>query len=363
MKYGIVSDLHMHLWNTFAHQDPDGGNSRLRAITSELERAADTVKAAGGNLLVVAGDIFHTRGSLDPEVLNPVRDTFDRILLKGIAVYVIPGNHDLKSDETREVSSAVQNLENDYGDGISHIQVFNEPKIVNGIANCRMGFVPWRNKIDDLLADLEKLATDPEAAQTDVFIHAGIDGVLSGIPGHGLSAAKLASYGFRRVFAGHYHNHRDMGDGVYSIGATTHQTWSDVGTRAGFLIVEGDTGAVEFHDTKAPKFMDISGLDEMEMELACQGNFVRFRGPQMTQTEINEFRDQLRAWGALGVQLEVPKASAILRSTTPAKGLTLAQSVEKFVDAVTPPANVTVEEIKKAAQEILNAVQAVIEEA
>ena len=49
----------------------------------------------------------------------------------------------------------------------------------------------------------------------------------------------LAKLGFRRVFAGHYHHHCSFEDGkVWSIGATTHQTASDIGTKAGFLLVQ-----------------------------------------------------------------------------------------------------------------------------
>lgn len=362
MIYGVISDIHAHLWSTFASSTADGANSRLSAILSELRRAAQAVANSGGDTLVVAGDIFHTRGNIDPEVLNPVRAVFHEIADMGISVLVIPGNHDLKSSDTREVSSAVQNLEHVNINSGGSIDVYNRPTVIEK-KEFALAMVPWRETLDDLLGDLETLSKHAAASQMDVFIHAGIDGVLSGIPGHGLTAGKLAAYGFRRVFAGHYHNHRDMGSGVYSIGATTHQTWSDVGTRAGFLLVDGATGAVTFNDTVAPKFVDISGLDEMEIELACKGNFVRFRGPQMTQSEINEFRDQIRKWGAIGIQLEVPKATAALRTTTPAKGLTLAQSVEKFIDGAILPAGVDKAAVQKRAQEVLNAAQAVVEEA
>lgn len=362
MIYGIVSDLHMHLWSTFASTGADGTNTRLNFILMELRRAAQELKRQGGKYLIVAGDIFHTRGNIDPEVLNPVREVFSEIIATGVSVLIIPGNHDLKSADTREVSSAVQNLGQANAKSGAYVQVFNRAcaMLYDGVV---LGFVPWRESQADLLADLETLSKDKNAAEMDVFIHAGIDGVLSGIPGSGLTAAKLASFGFRRVFAGHYHNHCNMGDGVYSIGATTHQTWSDVNTRAGFLTVDGNNGDVTFHDTLAPKFVDISGLDELEMELECKGNYVRFRGPQMTQTQINEFRDQLRKWGALGIQLEVPKTTSVIRSTAPAKGMTLDQSVESYINTATLPSGVDKAEVQKRALEVLNAARAVTEEA
>lgn len=361
MKYAVASDIHCHNWSMFSHTNSDGINSRLAATLTELKRAAAGVVLAGGDTLVIAGDIFHTRGSIDPEVLNPVRDAIREILETGVSIYAIPGNHDLKSKDTNELSSAIQNISQSTIDG-AVFKVFNTvgAQMTSGAL---LGFVPWRWTQEALLEDLAELAKHPLAAQMDVFIHAGIDGVLSGMPAGGLTDAMLAAFGFRHVFAGHYHNHHDFGNGVVSIGASTHQNWGDVGTRAGFLLVDGDTGAVEFYDTKAPKFTDISSLDDMEMELECRGNFVRFRGSAMTQDQINELRDQFKAWGALGVSIEVPRAVVAARTTAPATGLSLEQSVEKFITEADPHPTLPAAVIQKRALEILSASKAIYEEA
>jgi DNA repair exonuclease SbcCD nuclease subunit len=353
MKYGVISDLHCHDWSLFSKVNSDGVNSRLRATLCEVERAAQAVKDAGGTHLVIAGDIFHSRGKMDPEVLNPTREAFERIRELGIEIVAIPGNHDLKSKETNELSSSIQNLRSD------KFKIMNNPNVLIG-AGWVLGFVPWQETIEGLHAGLKKLAGSPNREKMDVFIHAGIDGVLSGVPGSGLTASDLAAYGFRRIFAGHYHNHKDMGGGVHSIGATTHQNWGDVGTRAGFLMVDDKT--VTFHDTMAPKFEDVSGLDELEMELACKGNYVRFRGPAMLQEDINELRKQFQDWGALGISIEVTKITTAHRTTAPATGMTLDQSVDAFVDAKTDfPAHVDAAAVKKRAAEVLAAARAVAE--
>lgn len=362
MKYAVLSDIHAHNWSVFSSVDGRGVNTRLVHTLEEMKRAAKLLKAAGGNVMVIAGDIFHTRGTIDPEVLNPTRDAVREILEMGISIYAIPGNHDLKSKDTQELSSAIQNLQTEvdppgmYGG----FTIFNKCDVA-WVPGHVLGFVPWRWTVEALLQDLENLAKHPEASQMDVFIHAGIDGVLSGMPAHGLMHTDLAKFGFRRVFAGHYHNHHDFGNGVYSIGATTHQTWGDVGTRAGFLLV--DEKSVTFHDTMAPKFVDVSGLDEIEMELECKSNFVRFRGPAMTQEQINELRDQFRRWGALGVSIEVPRAVTAVRSAAPAKGMTLEQSIEAFIASADPHPKFKPEQITKRALEILEESRTVYEEA
>lgn len=354
MKYGVVSDLHCHNWDLFSRTLPSGVNSRLQAILDELLRAAQAVKDVHGNLLVVAGDVFHRRGVLDPEVLNPVRDAFHTIAKMGLTVIILPGNHDLKTRDTNKLASAVENLNFKCPEGKIH--VLNEP-IMTKINGATLGFVPWREEVDDLMADLKELAKKPQAKECDVFIHAGIDGVIKDMPAGKLPPGKLAALGFKRVFAGHYHNHKDLGDGIYSIGATTHHTWRDVGSNAGFLLVEDNS--VDFHATEAPCFIDISGMAEEDMELEVPGQYARFRGSQMSQSHLDEFRKQLKIWGALGVSIEVPKATTLSRTPRPA-GMTLDQSVTAFVDDdKTIPAHVDREEVKKRSQSVLDAVRSV----
>lgn len=361
MIYGVVSDLHANNWSVFSSTNSDGVNSRLRIILNELLRAADEILAAGGKTMIVAGDILHTRGSIDPEVLNPVRDTFKLILAKGIDVHAIPGNHDLKSKDSSELSSAIQNLAEISLEG-TQFRVYNEPTIV-AIDGQNFGFVPWRHTRAELLADLALMAAHPQASTFDVFIHAGIDGVLSGMPAHGLTAEVLAEFGFRNVFAGHYHHHYAFGNGIYSIGASTHQVWGDVNTKAGFLIV--DDGTVTWNDTMAPKFVDLSAMDELEMEAECLNSYVRFRGPAMPQSAITELRNQFKSWGALGTSIEVPKAAAATRAPVgPAKTRTLAESVESYVTgSKTIPDHVDREKVRLRAAEILANALTVYEEA
>ncbi|OWZ90457.1 hypothetical protein B9J07_28135 [Sinorhizobium sp. LM21] len=364
MKFAVVADIHAYGSTVYSGTDTTGVNTRLRLILDELRRTARAVKMEGGSKIFIAGDIFHTRGSIDPEVLNPLRETIEDILDFGIDIHAIPGNHDLKSKDSRKLSSQIENLTQISIAG-GTFTCYNEPKWV-GLEDAPFGFVPWRNSIDDLKADLATLkASCPKPEEMHVFIHAGIDGVLSGMPAHGLTSGDLAAYGFKRIYAGHYHNHVMFEDGkVVSIGATTHHNWGDVGTRAGFLIVDTDADTVTFHDTQAPKFADLTGLDELDMELECKGNYVRFRGPTMTQTEINELRDQFRKWGALGVSIEVPKSTVAVRSASPVKGVTLDQSVANYIDGKKDiPASIDRAKLKARAQTILDDSRAVFEEA
>ncbi len=336
MTYAIISDIHAHGWSAFAKVNSDGVNSRLRIILDEWKRAAVTLKSAGGSTMVVAGDIFHVRGSLDPEVLNPVQDTVFEILDMGIDIQAIPGNHDLKSNDTSRLSSALETLVRAQSDDGPSFRVHNTLGYV-GSFDCNLVMMPWRATTKLLLDDMaqaSKKFANPQG--WDVIIHAGIDGVVPGLPDHGLSAEQLGKFGFRNVFAGHYHNHKVLGHNVTSIGATTHQSWRDIDSRAGFLLVNND-GTIKWHDTHAPKFIDISGWDETDIRLEAPGNYIRFRGPAMNSKDLDDLRKWLSTLGAAGVQIDVAKASASTRvgTASPTGGRTLDQSVLAFVDAST----------------------------
>lgn len=330
MTYGILSDIHAHAWSAFSTRLPCGRNSRLQIIVDEINRAAAEVRAAGGDTLVFAGDLFHTRGSLDPEVFNPVIEAIKGLTWDGYRIVAIPGNHDLKSNETTELGNAFQSLKGTNGFGI-----ITQPKLLDSLP---LAMVPWIPKLDDLKAVVEALAEEAvrrgTLAKTDLVLHAGIDGVLSGMPAHGLTPAYLAGLGFRRVFAGHYHHHCSFEDGqVWSIGATTHQTASDIGTRAGFLIVDDDQ--VVYRASHAPSFVEVSDeTDPDGIADIVDGNYVRVRGLKFTDAEEASFRDELVKLGAKGVVMNVERETTNARTgtTAAAKAKSLEVSVADFIE-------------------------------
>ncbi|MDP9155349.1 MAG: hypothetical protein M3O74_13975 [Pseudomonadota bacterium] len=144
--------------------------------------------------------------------------------------------------------------------------------------------------------------------------------MIEGLPDHGLTGEWLADLGFKRVFSGHYHNHKEIvPNKVWSIGALTHQTWGDVGSKAGFLIVSHSQ--VKWHSTRAPQFVDIDGsLDPSEVALLCDGNYIRVKVSNAKPSEVSAIRDGLMKHGALGVNVNVVK--------TPTTGRAAASTVK-----------------------------------
>ncbi len=328
--YGVMADLHCHNWSQFAGVNAAGVNTRLLDTLREINRCCEAVQEAGGKLVVIAGDIFHTRGSVAPSVFNPVKACFDHWTAQGMTFRAISGNHDLESKRSTKLSSAVTMLE---GPGF---EVFHSPAmIVDQDHTTTFVMIPWIPKPVEALEAMAKIGKQISGFDhglTDAFIHAGIDGVLSGVPAHGFSADKLAELRFRRVFAGHYHHHADMGKGVVSVGAATHQTWGDVGTRAGWLLVSREE--TKWFASHAPNFIRIDGdEDPDELPLIVDGHFVHVRIGKATAAEVAKWREMLREMGARGVVVQSVPVSAPVRVGSIATGLlSLNDAVAKYCE-------------------------------
>lgn len=345
MPFLLVSDLHFHSWSAFSTVDPTTGvNSRLESILQGLREGVASLDAAGGSTIVIAGDIFHKRGSIEPSVLNPVMDEFRGLTRRGYRVYAIPGNHDLASNESERVNNAVTALES-VGVIVAHEPYTFEPDpgelwVVT--------LFPWRAKVADLICDMEtsrNYAIDGyeesgyEEPFQDAIIHAPIDGVLPHLEGHGASASALSDTGFTRVFAGHYHHHRDMGDEVYSIGALTHQTWGDIGSRAGYMLVYSDH--VEQFETSQPKFVEITG-DESDSEAIekAEGNYVRVQIEVSGDGDLADIRKGVLDLGAKGVVVIPIKRAVVARAISGSStSVSIESSIKAYLDKRSASAN------------------------
>jgi hypothetical protein len=343
--FGLLADLHLHPWSSFSTTDEDGINTRLAGLLREIYRAAKTVKEAGGDTLVFAGDVFHVRGSVAPTVLNATKDTLYRCHSEfGTQFLIIPGNHDLEGKNSTRLGSAVTALEDSY------VMVRNETHHDEGLGAV---LIPWFESVTQLKEELEKWAPAVPGSH-DAIIHAPIDGVIAGLPLHGLDPEYLAGLGYRRVFAGHYHNHKQMHPGVaigdpatdprfygevYSIGALAHHTWSDVGTSAGFLLVYPNE--VRFSASHLPQFLDLTRLTEVDpsdVPLLVDKNYVRVRVEASKVKEVEAARAELLKMGAAGVLVQAepkPPAETVRAGVATIKsGASLEVSVGEFIKSI-----------------------------
>lgn len=319
--FTVSSDQHCHKWSQFSKTDEDGVNSRLRVILNELLRQAEYTKAQGGKKMFLAGDLFHVRGSIDPEVLNPVVECFKKISYMGIDVHALAGNHDLSGKYASELGNAMQSLSQ-----IKGFTAVTNPTVVHNYGtdgHCVM--IPW---IEDL-TELRKVMKQYVNPNMHLIIHAPVNGVIKGIPANGLTPKELADLGYKNVFVGHYHNHVDFGDGVYSVGATTHQTWSDPGTTAGFLEVKDRGESVIHHDTQAPKFINIKMHSDLSPEV--RGSYCRIQLQNPKEELLQEVKEYLTSNGCAGFVDHSVKTKTVTRKGQSSAGTSTQVAVATYV--------------------------------
>lgn len=326
--YLLISDTHYSNWHQFSTVDADGVNSRLNITLDETKRAVEALKSAGGSVMVHAGDAFHVRGEIAPTVLNPVADCYSWIADQGVNIFMLAGNHDLEGREASVVGNASSILTHVANDAYV---VANQEGVMMTTNIVMIPYDHNLNRLRETLRTWRDKVADPK--KVDVIIHAPVNGVIKGLPDHGLTPEELADYGFRRVFAGHYHNHKELVPGkVYSVGATTHQTWGDVGSKAGFCLVYEDH--VKWFSTHAPRFVDVTDMtDDTEIMLAVDGNYVRAKIAISAESEVTAFRAALEKAGAKGVVISVERdlAATTRTGSTVSAGGSIEVSIGEFI--------------------------------
>lgn len=316
--YLVCSDLHLHSWGQFSEADEHGVNSRLRITLNRLLDAAKALDELGGERLYIAGDIFHTRDSLSPLVLNPTIEVFDSISTHyRVKVRCIPGNHDNAGRHTTYYGSSPTSL---YHLGV---EIAIDPTYFE---DDNVLMVPWVDSIRRLKELLIEYSEKHPGA--DLIMHAPLNSVLPGLPDHGIDPIWLSHLNFNRCFVGHYHHYKSHFDRVYSIGSLTHQTFSDVGTKSGYLIVDGDR--VTHHETDAPQFVDFDSNDRSNVA----GNYVRCRTTLTSPSQIEKAKQAILSLGAKGVlMMPVGQKAQTRTASTVQAGASIQQSIHEWIQA------------------------------
>ena len=320
MTYAIVSDLHLHNWSQFSVTDDLGVNSRLKIILDQLEQSADNLLKSKGNRLYIAGDVFHVRNSLEPSTLNPTLDCIAGLVARGVDVRVIPGNHDLGTRHTTWNSNASSSFASLGVKVVVEPTYFEDDNVV---------MLPWEDSVKGIRKTMIEWADKHPGS--DCILHSPLNGVIRGIPDTGLEPTQLKELGFNRIFCGHYHNHVNFFDRVYSVGALTHQTWGDVGTLAGYLLVDNDS--VRQVESTAPKFIDYDASNRT----AINGNYVRAKAEITSSSEVSGYEQALKQLGAAGVVIHpIVKPKQTRTESTVQAGASIETSIRDWISANKP---------------------------
>jgi hypothetical protein len=117
-----------------------------------------------------------------------------------------------------------------------------------------------------------------------------------------------------------------------------HQTWSDVDTKAGYIIVDPDANEVTHYNSSLPSFIDLdlsnrAYYSDEEASLLCEGNYIRVKMGQATESEIRQIKETIiKDYHALGCIVEAtPVSQSTQRTATISSGASLQKSISEWI--------------------------------
>jgi len=227
-----LADLHLG-FRQYHRLTPTGINQREADVANAFRRAIDRVIESRPDIVVIAGDVFHTVRPMNPAIIHAFHQ-FARLTraLPGAVVVVVAGNHDRpRASETGCILRLFTPL------GI-HV-VDDEPK--------RLAF-PERDlsilAVPDLSGPLPALTPEPGVRHNVLVLHGEVEGMLPPYLANADRAAveiakeALQAPSWSYVALGHFHVHREIAPNAFysgSIDYTSANPWGE-------LVEERDAG-------------------------------------------------------------------------------------------------------------------------
>jgi DNA repair exonuclease SbcCD nuclease subunit len=293
VKLAHLADLHLG-FRQYSRQTPQGINQREADVAAAFRRAIDGVIAAAPEVVVLAGDVFHSVRPTNPAIL----DSFNqlrrlRVELPDAPVIIVAGNHDTpRSVETGTILKLFEALDN------VHVVAEATQRLVFDALDLAVLCVPHAA----LVAGERPLLRPPRGARWNVLvIHGEVAGVIPGdrsvleYGGAIVEPGDLHADEWSYVALGHYHVAHQVASNAWYAGSLDYVSlnpWGELREDArlgspgqkGWLLVSLESGSpsVEFHSVElARRHVDIeavagAGLTaaEIDREIAARANAV-----------------------------------------------------------------------------------------
>lgn len=254
-KIFMLGDLHFGVRNNSVVWKDD--------MFDFINRFLDDLPKHGFNcetdILMLTGDIFHSREFLNVMIGNNVIELFSKITTKfKRGVFVILGNHDVYYKRNNAVHT-LKFIEKAF----PNFNVFSEPDVIIINDKHRFLMLPWNDEI----TELDKAIS--ENCDCDyLFCHMDIESFKYNKAiriEKGVSVESLKS--FKRVYAGHLHHKQDRGNVLY-LGTPYQMDYGDMDTRRGYYVITVTDDMLHeeyFENEWSPKFVACMFEDLMKM--------------------------------------------------------------------------------------------------
>jgi DNA repair exonuclease SbcCD nuclease subunit len=359
VRIAHLADLHLG-YRAYHRVTPRGINVREADVADAFRRAVGRVCEARPDLVLLAGDIFHTVRPSNTSIAEAFRQL--SVLterLPGVPVVMIAGNHDSpRSSDTGNI-----------------LQLFREIPGVTVVADeCRAVRI---DEVDaavlcmphnSLAVDHETvMEPDPSAAHNLLMLHGTVGGSVAEqkmryVTEYGGAIVPDTSIGPERwtyVALGHYHLCTDLAPNMWYAGGlerTSTNIWMEGGEK-GFLTFDTDTGRAEFHPVETRAMVDLPrfsargiGPAELDEEIrsavdgvagGITGKMVRLVVTDVPRTLVRELNHKrIRDWKADALHFHLdarpPEVRRRVGGGAPIRRQTLQEQVAAYVRSWTP---------------------------
>jgi DNA repair exonuclease SbcCD nuclease subunit len=225
MRLIHLADIHLG-FRQYQRQTPAGINQREADVAASMRRVIDKVIELKPDLVLIAGDVFHTVRPTNPAILHAFIQ-FSRLTtsLPGTRIVMVAGNHDTpRSAETGSILKLFSQL------GIDVVE--RESKWIP---------IPEHDltilAVPDSPRDKPRFERDPTVKYNILMYHGEIEGVL---PNWGreldrspmtISLTELGPHKWDYVALGHYHVYRPLDDHSFypgSVDYTSTNPWGEL---------------------------------------------------------------------------------------------------------------------------------------
>jgi DNA repair exonuclease SbcCD nuclease subunit len=333
MKVLIFSDFHLHNW-PYGSKLVDGMNSRLQAQADVFARLAKYTEENEVDHIVFCGDLFHTHGKINADVLKVAYEGFRNLIAAHCgSIDVLVGNHDT---DRKDLSVHTLHWLNAFNDttGNPPIRVIDTPVHNHKLEHydgLPFSYLPYTE-------DAEVLKKFFAEAGEYCFMHQGMVDVpmASGFVVNEIMNYEMIPDHVKHVFTGHYHPHRFVGNKATVIGSIMQHTWADQGDDRGWLIFDTDSKFIKQIDSRAPKFqaVNMGSCASLGDLTADRSRFTNdyIRVTDFAEAGMETIRKEILAEGAASVEFVISKGSykkTVVKAIS-GKGLSVPELVREY---------------------------------
>lgn len=355
LKIAHLADLHLG-YRAYHRLNGRGTNVREADVAEAFRRAVRRVVELRPDLVLVAGDVFHTVRPSNAAIADAFRQLSVLVEgLPGVPVVLLAGNHDSpRSAETGNILTLFREIE-----GV--VVVCDEACAVRlPQVEASVLCLPHVALAGDRAAAIEP---DPAARHNLLMLHGTVGGdvaerKLRYVSEYGGAVVPDTDIGPERwdyVALGHYHIVTDLAPNMWYAGAlerTSTNIWMEEGEK-GFLLYDTETRAATFHPVETRAMVDLprqsargrtaAEVDEAiraaveGLEGGIKGKMVRLVVTDVPRALVRELsHKRIRDWKAeaLHFHLDVrpPEVRRRAGSGAPLRRQTLKEQVASFLD-------------------------------